>query len=168
MPLDLLSTIFIIGNLLIVPNYVLMVFLPHLPLTRRVMQSPWSVTAPALLIIGFGLIFLFSDKTLLPQFGSLLLSAASGSGFGIYLRVIQDWAPAALVMWLHVVAADVVMARWAYLESQNLRLPTVPVAVAILLMGTNGPLGFLVYTLIRHVSLRGRTHNVRGAHETAL
>jgi len=166
MSLGFLSAVFIVGNLLIAPNYFLMVFLPHLPLTRRVMQSPWSVAAPALLTIGFGLTFLFSDNLLLPQFGNLLLSAASSSGFEIYLRVIQDWAPAALVMWLHAVAADVVMARWAYLESQNLRLPTVSVSVAILLMGTNGPLGFLVYVLIRQVTMRGRPPRITVAHET--
>jgi hypothetical protein len=159
MSVENLSAVFIISNLLVAPFYVLMVFWPAAAITQRVMRSLWSVAAPALLTLGFGLTFLFSDAALASRFGSLLVSAAGQSGFGIYLQIIQELPPAALVMWLHAVAADVVMARWAYLESRELKLRTWPVSVAILLMCTNGPLGFVVYWGIRRFSISRRETN---------
>jgi Domain of unknown function (DUF4281) len=156
MSINLLSTVFIISNLLVAPAYLLMIFLPHAVLTRRVMQSLWSVAAPALLTVCLGFAFLFSDSAILSQFAHLLQSAASSGGFALYFSLIQALPPAALVMWLHAVAADLVMARWAYLESLDLKLPTLPTSLAILLMATNGPLGFLIYMVIRQLTLRRR------------
>lgn len=154
MSLNTLSLVFILSTLLVAPCYVLMVFLPRAKFTNRIMESIWSVAAPSLLTIGFGMIFIFTDETILPKFGNLLLSAAGTSAFAQYLQILTELPPAALVMWLHAVAADLVMARWAYLESQALHLATWPVSIALLLMATNGPLGFIIYLIIRQAALR--------------
>jgi hypothetical protein len=151
MSLEILSNIFALSTFTIAPFYLLMVFFPRTELTRRVMRSIWSVAAPSFLTIVFGLVFVFSDMSVLPRFGGLLLASAGGSAFGSYLQILNELPPAALVMWLHAIAADLVMARWAYLESQELKLKTWLVSIAILLMGTNGPLGFVVYLVIRQL-----------------
>jgi len=153
MSLELLSAIFVIGNILVLPVYLLIVFFSQARLTQRFMRSVWSVAAPSLLLIVFGITFVVMDRGVLPRFGELLASAAGSSAFKLYLLLLNDLPPAALVMWLHAIAADLVMARWAYLESQTLKLPTIPVSIALLLMGTNGPLGFVVYLLVRQVWL---------------
>jgi hypothetical protein len=152
---DFLAAVFMLGNLLVVPPYILMVFLPHAPFTRRVMASVWSVAAPAFFNIVFGMIFVFSDPTVLAQFKDILLSF-NGNSFALYLQVVQDFPPAALVMWLHAVAADVVMARWAYLDSREFKFRALWVSPAILLMATNGPLGFAVYVIGRQIALHQR------------
>jgi hypothetical protein len=59
---QLLAFVFLLSNLLLVPIYVLMVLLPRAAISRRVMQSPWSVAAPALLTTIFGLGFMASDE----------------------------------------------------------------------------------------------------------
>jgi len=74
-----------------------MIFIPNVPITQRSMRPVWPVAAPAVLTVGFGLAFLFGDESLLPRFGSMLLSAAGRSGFAVYLRAVQDLPPAALV-----------------------------------------------------------------------
>jgi hypothetical protein len=154
MSLDILSNIFALSTFTIAPFYLLMVFFPRAEITRRIMQSIWSVAAPSLLTIGFGMVFVLSDSTVLPRFGSLMLSAAGTSAFRSYLQILNELPPSALVMWLHAIAADLVMTRWAYLESRELKLKTCPVSIAILLMGTNGPLGFIVYLVIRQLRLK--------------
>jgi hypothetical protein len=152
MQLDTLSTVFVVGSFLLLPFYVLMVIFPNTSITRRVMRSIWSVVAPSVLLVGFGVAFLLSDHSILLRFGELLFSAAGNSAFKQYLQILNEQPPAALVMWLHAIAADLVMARWAYLESQELKLKVLPTSLAILLMGTNGPLGFLVYVMVRQIT----------------
>lgn len=154
-----LMIVFTLSNLLLLPIYIMIVFLPNHAFTRRAMQSLWSVALPCLLAVGFALTFVAINQAMLPRFFQLFPAAVGGDGFALYYQALVDAPPVALVMWLHAIAADAIMARWAYLESRALELPTWPTSVALLLMGTNGPLGFLVYALVRqHTLTRQRKH----------
>jgi hypothetical protein len=114
------------------------------------------------LLIAFGSTFLLIDSTALPGFLSLLGAALNRSAFAALQDIVSDLPPALLVLWLHAVAADLVMARWAYLESREFKLNTPLSSFAILLMGTNGPLGFLAYFVVRELRLNRRKRSQLG------
>lgn len=156
MSAETLSAVFILSNLLVIPLYGLMVFAPRWTFTKRLIGSVWSVAPPALLTAIFGFLFIAREPQVLTQFGQMLASAAQGAGFNVYLQTVQTTPSAALVMWLHAVAADVVMARWAYLDSQTLGLKAWQASIAILVIGTNGPLGFVIYVLMRQYAVSQR------------
>ena len=153
-----LSVVFMLANLILIPPYVVMIFFPRRTLSQNIMRSLWSVITPSLLTLIFGTIFIVIDKQALPAFLELMSASGGTSAFSLYYNMIVNLPPAALVMWLHAIAADLVMARWAYLDSLERQLPTRAVSLAIFLMLTNGPLGFILYFAIRKLTSKN-SHN---------
>jgi hypothetical protein len=158
MSADFLAAIFVFSTLLIVPDYLLMVFFPDTVLTQRVMGSLWSVLPSSLLLVIFGSAFVLTDSTVFSRFLDLLASSLNGGAFSSLQQVVRDFPPSLLVLWMHAVAADLVMARWAYLESRQLHLNPRLSSLALLLMASNGPLGFIVYFLVRELTQNRRKH----------
>ena len=59
-----METIFQLSNLLVMPFWLLMVFLPHWAWTKRIVASPWVVGPAALL---YALLVIPALASLLPQ-----------------------------------------------------------------------------------------------------
>jgi hypothetical protein len=51
--------------------------------------------------------------------------------------------------WVHLVVGDMVMARWAYLDALQRNLASWMIALVALLIGFVGPVGVVVYMILR-------------------
>ena len=132
-----IETIFSLSNLLVLPFWVLIIFLPHWSWTKRIIASPW-VAAPVALLY-FLLIF--------PQMGSLLGTLSNPSAAAI--SAVLGTASGATIGWAHFLAFDLFVGRWAYLDNQTTKLSPwlmAPILFFILMMG---PIGFLLYLIAR-------------------
>lgn len=135
MPLD---TLFSFSNLLVMPFWFVMIFLPRWEWARRLIGSPLIVLPPALLYAALVL------PSLGEVFGGLMnptltgIAALLGTPFG------------ATVGWAHFLAFDLFAGRWAYLDAHERGLhPGLmgPVLFFILMLG---PVGLLLYLGVRY------------------
>ena len=147
---QLLEPLFNIGSPLVFPFWILMVFLPHWKWTKRIMQSPWVILGPVFLylILVFPVIgdFFFAvNPPSLESVNTLLASEVGTVGF-----------------WQHLLAFDLFMGRWVYLDSRENNISAwliVPVLFLVLMLP---PLGFLSYFIVRTVWLVVRENNWSG------
>ena len=102
-----METIFQLSNLLVMPFWLLMIFLPHWGWTRRIMASPW-VVAPAALL--YALLVMPSLVSLLPQLANPQLGA---------IAALLGTPQGATIAWAHFLAFDLFVGRWAYLDSRQ-------------------------------------------------
>src|ERR1700752_1528135 len=103
----MMETIFSLSNLLVMPFWFLMIALPHWRWTRRIMQSPLVSAAPALLYLALAL----------PRFGELLAAVSSPTLTGI--AAVLGTPVGAMLAWAHFLAFDLLVGRWAYLDSRE-------------------------------------------------
>lgn len=129
MPLH--DTLFTLANIAILPFWALMILAPRWNVTDRVMRTLW----PVVLVATLYLIAIFSGGV---DFSRLSLD----------LNGIADLLGSpggAATAWLHMLAFDLFVGRWAYLDSRERNLPvwiTSPALFFVLLMG---PFGLLLY-----------------------
>lgn len=132
-----MATVFSASFLLVLPFWLLMIFLPTWRFTERALRSPW-VAAPAALLYAV---------LVLPRLPEVLGAVASPELAGV--SALLGTPAGATVGWVHFLAFDLFVGRFAYLESRERGLsPFVmaPVLFAILMLG---PVGFLVYLALR-------------------
>lgn len=140
-----METIFQLSNLLVMPFWLLMIFLPHWRWTQRILASLWVVVPAALL---YAALVLPSLATLLPMLANPQLAgiaAALGTPAG------------ATVAWAHFLAFDLFVGRWAYLDSRQRSLTAWLASPALFLILMVGPLGLLSYLAIRALTGRRAT-----------
>jgi len=137
-----METIFQLSNLLVMPFWLLMVFLPHWQWTRRMMGSLWVIVPAALL---YAVLVMPSAPTLLgdlanPTLGSIaaLLGTPDGATLG----------------WVHFLAFDLFVGRWAYLDSREHGFTAWIISPVLLVVLMFGPLGLLLYLAVRALLLR--------------
>jgi len=132
-----METLFQTSNLLSLPFWALMIFLPRWRWTRRIMESLWPVVLFALLYAVL----------ILPQLGGALGSLLNPTLSGIIALLSKP--EAMMAGWAHYLAFDLFVGRWAYLDSRERNLSAwlmAPVLFAILMAG---PIGFLLYLIVR-------------------
>ncbi|MER5454617.1 ABA4-like family protein [Micromonospora sp. NPDC002389] len=131
------GALFTLTFALAAPFWVLMILLPRWPLTARIISSP-LIVAPTLAIYAV---------LVLPALGDVLPAVASPTLNGIRdLLGTDDGAAAA---WAHMIAFDLFVGRWAWLDSRERRMPALvmaPVLVSTILLG---PIGLAVYLAVR-------------------
>lgn len=135
------ETIFALGNLVVLPFWALMILAPGWAGTRRLLASPWIAAPPAVLYL------LMFGSIVLGQAGPPFDLAAFGSAAG--MAALLSSPEGAAAGWMHFLAFDLFVGRWAYLDSQARGLsPWLmgPVLFAVLMAG---PLGLLLYLLLR-------------------
>jgi hypothetical protein len=137
-----MDTIFALSNLLVMPFWLLMLLVPQWSWTKRVMASLWPVVLVALLYAGL----------LLSQIGPMLATLANPTLAGIAAGLGQP--AGATVAWAHLLAFDLFVGRWAYLDSRENDIPAWIASPLLFFILMAGPLGFLVY-------LGGRTAVLR-------
>lgn len=138
-----MDTFFNIANLTVLPFWVVMIALPRMPWTVRLIQSPLIALPPALIYASIVLPLITGGGLDFSAFGSLsgvmgLLSTAAGAAAG----------------WAHFLAFDLLIGRWAYLDTHERKIHAALMAVPLFFVFMLGPVGFLLYLVLRFVAIR--------------
>jgi hypothetical protein len=134
-----MTLLFRLSNLLVLPFWVLMILLPEWRWTGRIMRSPFVSAAPALLYAAL----------VLPRLGTIWPAIARPTLTGV--AALLGSPEGATIAWVHFLAFDLFIGRWIFLDSQERRLSALLMAPVLFLSLMLGPLGFLIYLVIRAV-----------------
>jgi hypothetical protein len=132
-----IEILFTISNLVVMPFWLLMIFAPRWLWTNKIMEQLWPIVIPALIYAGL----------LLTQLGGDISALLNPSLAGITALLAQPQA--ALIAWVHFLAFDLFAGRWVYLDSRQRRVSAWLASPALFLILMAGPLGFLIYLLLR-------------------
>jgi hypothetical protein len=134
------DTLFLFVNLLPLPFWFLMIVLPHWRGTQRVMRSRLAVVP---LLAAYAVLVIPQ----LPGFVSLILR---GEALKLTeLAAFLGRPDVTLVAWIHFLAFDLFVGRWAYRDSRERLISAWLMAPVLLLTLLLGPLGLLTYLLVR-------------------
>ena len=142
-----METIFTLGNLFVLPFWALMIFLPHWRWTQRIMRSLWPVVV---LCVVYAVL-------LLSQIGGAAGSLLNPTLAGI--AGLLGTPAGAAVGWVHFLAFDLFVGRWAYLDSRERGISAWLVSPTLLFVFMAGPFGLLLYLAVRWLSQRQRRQN---------
>lgn len=131
------SLLFDLCFYLVAPFWALMILAPGWRWTRRIVSSPWIAIGPVLVYLVVAL----------PRLGEFLAGVASPSLAGV--QALLGGAAGAAAGWAHLLAFDLFVGRWIYLDSRQRGLHPVPMAPIMLLTILLGPVGFAVYLGLR-------------------
>jgi hypothetical protein len=131
------AQIFSLSALTVMPLWALMILLPRWSVTQRVMQSPLVAVLPALLYAAL----------VLPQFGAIF-SAVLRPELGTIAALLGSPA-GATIAWAHFLAFDLLVGRWAYLDSRERNISALLMAPVLFMVLMLGPIGFLLYLALR-------------------
>lgn len=134
--------IFQLSNLLVMPFWALMIVLPFWRWTQRIIRSPW-IAAPAALLYA---------ALVLPQIGGLLAELANPQLAQI--AALLGTPAGATIGWVHFLAFDLFVGRWVYLDSRERHLSAWLVSPILFFVLMFGPLGLLLYLLVRRFAGR--------------
>ena len=132
-----MNTLFSLSSFLTLPFWALMIVLPHWRWTQRIMASPLSIVAPAIL---YALL-------VLPTIASVLPAVANPSLAGI--RGLLGSEAGATIAWVHFLAFDLFVGRWAYLDSRERQINPLLMAPILFFTLMLGPIGLLLYLAAR-------------------
>jgi hypothetical protein len=119
------------------PFWALMILLPGWSWTRRIIASP-LIVVPVLVIYA---------ALVLPHLGTVLPAVTSPTLAGV--RDLLGSANGAAAGWAHMIAFDLFVGRWAWLDSRDRGIPALVMAPVLLLTILLGPLGLLCYLGVR-------------------
>lgn len=132
-----MSLLFTLSFMLVAPFWGLMMLAPRWSWTQKIMQSPW-VAAPAALLYAV---------LVLPQFMSVFPAVLMPSLDGI--RTLLATEIGTTIGWVHFLAFDLFVGRWAYLDSRQRNISPLLMAPILFMVLMLGPIGFLLYMLVR-------------------
>jgi Domain of unknown function (DUF4281) len=126
-----------LSALVVAPFWLMMIGLPSLSLTRTVINSPLILLPlpllyTVLLVANWGLVLYLIDH---PTLTGLAVTLYTPAG--------------ALIAWVHVLALDLFVGRWIYLDSRDRRIPALGVVPVLWLTLLAGPAGLMFYLLFR-------------------
>jgi hypothetical protein len=119
------------------PFWALMILLPRWSWTERIIASP-LIVVPVVVIYA---------ALVIPAFADVLPAVASPTLDGI--RDLLGTANGAAAAWAHMIAFDLFVGRWAWLDARTRGVPALVMAPVLLLTILLGPLGLLAYLLVR-------------------
>jgi hypothetical protein len=137
---DAMETIFSLSFLLTGPFWAMMIFAPRWRWTQRLVGSPYIVLPATLLYI------VLIVPTLV---GSTIPMTEAFTLKGITELLSSDVG--ATVGWIHFLAFDLFVGRWAYLDGQERGIShwlLAPILFCILMVG---PLGLTLYLVVRGI-----------------
>jgi len=134
--------LFQLSNLLVIPFWLLMIFLPFWGWTKRIVASPWMAAPAALLYAALvlpGVAGIFAEVATpqLPEIAALLGTPAG-----------------ATIAWAHFLAFDLFVGRWVYLDSRERKISAWLVSPILFFVLMLGPLGLLLYLATRFFAAR--------------
>lgn len=135
-----LESLFLLVNLLPLPFWFLMIVLPHWRGTQRVMRGR-VVLMP--LLAAYSVLLVLQRNDL-----ATLLTTPEAPTLTRLAEVLgrQEWA---LLAWIHFLAFDLFVGRWEYRDSRERQITAWVMSPVLLLTLLFGPLGLLVYLLVR-------------------
>lgn len=131
------EVLFELTFLLAAPFWALMILVPRWSWTRRVVASPLIV----LPIVAIYAVLVIGD------FGAVWPAVTNPSLGGI--RELLGSADGAAAGWAHMIAFDLFVGRWSYLDSRERGVPALLMAPILLLTILLGPLGLAAYLAVR-------------------
>lgn len=136
------ETIFSLSNLLVMPFWLLLIFLPRWRITEKVMAGPWVAVPAALLYVAL----------VLPRFGDLF-TAVLNPTLPAIAAFLGD-PIGATIAWAHFLAFDLFVGRWVYLDGRSRNISAWLLSPILFMVLMLGPLGFLLYLLLRTILAR--------------
>lgn len=127
-----MNRIFDLSFLLVAPFWLLMLLVPRLALTRRIMASPLVAVGPALIYLALVLPDLATIVPLVARPALEPVAALLGSPRG------------ATIGWQHFLAFDLLVARMIYLHAEPRGVPQWQLSPVLLLTLLLGPIGYLL------------------------
>ncbi|MDQ3790695.1 MAG: ABA4-like family protein [Actinomycetota bacterium] len=120
------------------PFWTLMIVAPGWKWTQRIMSSPWSVTPPLIFWFVFAL----------PRMAELIPEVLKPT-LGGWQELVSD--PAALTfVWAQIIAWDLFVGRWIYLDSRKRGINPLVASPIIALATLLSPIAVPLYLLIRN------------------
>ena len=143
-----LDVLFNVGNLLVMPFWLIMIVLPRWVWARRLIASPLIAVPPALIYAAL----------VLPQISSLMVMLAGPTLASIV--ALLGTPLGSTVGWMHFLAFDLFVGRWAYLDAIDRGISPILMAPILFLTLMLGPIGLLLYFLIRRIKPNQAAHDV--------
>jgi hypothetical protein len=135
-----LDTWFLFLTLLPLPFWFLMIALPHWRGTHKVMRGRLAVMP---LLAAYAVFAV-------PQLPAMLSVFLRPDSLGLdNVADLLGKREIALVAWIHLLAFDLFVGRWIYRDSRERAISAWPMAGVLLLTLVLGPLGLLLYLLLR-------------------
>ncbi len=132
--------IFLVANWGVIPFWLLLIFFPSTSFTKFFVHS---IVIPALFSVAYAFIAykIYLDENI---FG----------GFGLYLGLENLYAVFSdenflLIFWLHFLAISLFIGSWISRDSLRYSIPKFLAAVCIIITYFTGPLGLMIYWIIR-------------------
>ncbi|MEX1019756.1 MAG: ABA4-like family protein [Litorilinea sp.] len=148
-----MEILFQIANLYILPFWLLMILLPGWRGSQRIMASIWTVI-PLAAFYALGFVMSFSaDPTALQELANPTLTG---------IAALLGTPAGAALGWIHFLAFDLFVGRWAYLDSRTRGISAWWVSPALIFVLMAGPLGLLLYLGVRYLH-RGQRQSQRPA-----
>jgi hypothetical protein len=134
-----MDQVFSASGLLVMPLWLLMVFVPRWRVTVAIMRSPLVVLPAALLYVGLILPSLVEVLPSLarPELGPIAALLGTPNG--------------ATIAWVHFLAFDLFVGRWVYLDARERGITSWLVSPVLVLVLMVGPLGLAAYLGLRTV-----------------
>ncbi|MFF5993039.1 ABA4-like family protein [Prauserella flavalba] len=126
------------------PFWALMIVAPRWRWTTRVIGSPWIALPPLLVYL-----------TLAPGDFAELWTVVSRPDLEA-LRAFLSSADGAAMIWAHLIAFDLFIGRWMYLDARRRGVPHLALAPVLVLTILLSPIGLLAYLLVRAVTPEAR------------
>lgn len=134
--------LFGLAFLMAVPFWALMILAPGWKVTRRIAGSP-------LIVLPVLAVYLITIAPILPEFAAEMLNPDLT---GVRELLATERGTAAV--WAHLIAFDLFIGRWMYLDSRERRIHPLIMAPVLLLTILLSPFGLLTYLVIRAVAGR--------------
>ncbi|MBM0237785.1 DUF4281 domain-containing protein [Micromonospora sp. ATA32] len=119
------------------PFWALMLLLPHWSWTVRIIRSP-LIVLPVLVIYAM---------LVVPALDDVLPAVLSPTLGGV--RDLFSTADGAAAAWAHLIAFDLFVGRWAWLDGRERGVPALIMAPVLVLTILLGPLGLAAYLGVR-------------------
>ena len=136
------EAVFKLANALVLPQWILMIFAPRWFVTKWLMNAYLIPVCMAILY----LIYIFGNG--MPDFG------AFGSLPGVKALFANGEDTIMLAGWVHYLAFDLVAGTFIVRDSQEKSIPHAFIVLPLFCCFMLGPVGFLLYWLIRVVRTR--------------
>jgi hypothetical protein len=140
-----MSTIFSLSSLPVMPFWFLMIFLPRWKYTKIIIASPYIIVPAALLYAAL----------VIPNIGSTFAQLANPNLEGI--SKLLGSSSGATISWVHFLAFDLFVGRYAYLEGQKRNLNVFLMGLVLFSILMYGPFGILIFLGVNAFSANSQT-----------
>jgi len=126
-------------TLVVLPFWFLMIVLPRWKWTQKIIASPWIILPP---VLGYSLLSV-------PHMPELVAVFMNPTPDTVASALSKPWG--GTMFWAYAAAFDLFVGRWMYFDAQEREIHPVWVGFPLFIAIFLGPLGFLLYTIVRGI-----------------